>query len=309
MNTELKELLNLIMNGSMENTYKMSWIRSIVEICEESPKKIIHFDDLSPLIFKYYWNQCIFFNLNQGQNRNKKPTIIQIVENCIRDYQVKFGYKPESFIRVQNKIKIPIQKISKVLTQDVCERFLILEKKVSNFYKPNIQKREIKISNPRFLKEYSEILYQIINYRWTQKLEETDGSPRISKKIRGVERDKTPKRGNLKLFHKFLDFENPKKICFLTGEKITGTTSVDHIIPWSYMYSDDLWNLVYVKPEENSSKSNRLPNKDLVNKLNLRNKKLLKILIKKKVKSKHIEELKISIDRDYVKKYWTGFKG
>jgi len=77
MNTELKELLNLIMNGSMENTYKMSWIRSIVEICEESPKKIIHFDDLSPLIFKYYWNQCIFFNLNQGQNRNKKPTIIQ----------------------------------------------------------------------------------------------------------------------------------------------------------------------------------------------------------------------------------------
>ena len=75
------------------------------------------------------------------------------------------------------------------------------------------------------------------------------------------------------------------------------------------MYSDDLWNLVYVKPEENSSKSNRLPNEDLINKLNLRNKRLLKILVKKEIKSKHLEELKISIERDYVKKYWTGFKG
>ena len=309
MNKDLEELLNLINNGSMENTYKVSWIRSIVEICEDSPKKIIHFDDLSPLIFKYYWDQCIFFNLNQGQNRNNKPTIIQIVEKCIRDYQLKFGYKPESFIRVQNKIKIPIQKISKVLTQDVCKRFLKLNKKISNFYKYDLEKREIKISNPRFLKEYSEVLYQIINYRWTQKLEETDGSPRISKKIRGVERDKTPKRGNLKSFHKFLDIENPKKVCFLTGEKIIGIISVDHVIPWSYMYSDDLWNLVYVKPEENSSKSNRLPNEDLINKLNLRNKRLLKILIKKEIKSKHLEELKISIERDYVKKYWTGFKG
>ena len=34
-----------------------------------------------------------------------------------------------------------------------------------------------------------------------------------------MERDKTPKRGNLKLFHKFL-IDNPKKVCFLTGEKI-----------------------------------------------------------------------------------------
>ena len=309
MNKELKELSNLINYGSMENTYKMSWIRSIVEFCEESPKKIINLDDLSPLIFKYYWNQSIFFNLNQGQNRNFTPTIIQIVDKCITDYQLEFGYKPESFIRVQKKIKIPTQKISKVLAQDVCKRFLILDKKVSNFYKYDLQKRKIKISNPRFLKEYSEVLYHLINYRWTQKLEETDGSPRISKKIKGVERDKTPKRGNLKVFHKFLDIENPKKVCFLTGEKITGTTSVDHIIPWSYMYSDDLWNLVYVKPEENSSKSNRIPNETLINKLNLRNKKLLKMLIKKKIKSKHLEELKISIERDYVKKYWTGFKG
>ena len=70
----------------------------------------------------------------------------------------------------------------------MCKRFLKLDKKISNLYKYDLRKREIKISNPKLLKEYSEVLYQIINYRWTQKLEETDGSPRISKKIRGVEK-------------------------------------------------------------------------------------------------------------------------
>ena len=75
---------------------------------------------------------------------------------------------------------------------------------------------------------------------------------------------------------KFIDEENPKKECFLTGKKISGTPSIDHVIPWSYMYSDDLWNLVYVLPNENSSKSNSLPNKKLIEKLKTRNIKLFK---------------------------------
>ena len=41
MNPYLKNVLDLINNGSMDNTYKMSWIRSIVESCEKSPKKNI----------------------------------------------------------------------------------------------------------------------------------------------------------------------------------------------------------------------------------------------------------------------------
>ena len=38
MDDYIKNLINLIENGSMDNTYKMSWIRSIVECCEKNPK-------------------------------------------------------------------------------------------------------------------------------------------------------------------------------------------------------------------------------------------------------------------------------
>ena len=75
------------------------------------------------------------------------------------------------------------------------------------------------------------------------------------------------------------------------------------------MYSDDLWNLVYVLPNENSSKSNRLPNKKLIEKLKTRNIKLFKTLKKKGINNKFTEELKLSIDNNYVEKFWIGFQG
>ena len=309
MDPYLKKTLDLINYGSMDNTYKMSWIRSIVEFCEKTPKKKVHFDQLSRLIFKYYWNQCIFFNLNQSHNRNKKPEIIQIVEKSIREYQSSRGFKKETFLRVESKIDIPVTKISSVLKKDVCKRFLNLGGKVNKIYDYDLSNREIEISNPEVLKTYSEILYNSINYRWTQELETMDGSPRISKKIKGVDRDQFPKRGNLNKFRKFIDEENPMRKCFLTGKKILGTPSIDHVIPWSYMYSDDLWNLVYVLPEENSSKSNRLPNKKMIENLKTRNINLLKITEKKGIHNKFTEELRLSIENNYVEKFWIGFKG
>jgi hypothetical protein len=43
------------------------WIRSIVETCVLNPDQpVIHFDELSSKIFGYYWNQTIFFDLEQG---------------------------------------------------------------------------------------------------------------------------------------------------------------------------------------------------------------------------------------------------
>jgi len=67
--------------------------------------------------------------------------------------------------------------------------------------------------------------------------------------------------------------------------------------------------LVYVLPNENSSKSNRLPNKKLIEKLKTRNIKLFKTLKKKGINNKFTEELKLSIDNNYVEKFWIGFQG
>ena len=75
------------------------------------------------------------------------------------------------------------------------------------------------------------------------------------------------------------------------------------------MYSDDLWNLVYVSKKENSSKNNRLPDEELIGRLEKRNKNLLHKAKAMSIKGKDIEELELSVKSDYVRRYWISFKG
>ena len=99
-------------------------------------------------------------------------------------------------------------------------------------------------------------------------------------------------------------------MCFITGKAIPEKDlSIDHIIPWSYMYSDDLWNLVYVNKSINSSMSNRIKKDDIKNKLISRNKKLLRSLDAKKINSKEVEELRLANEKDYVELFWIANQG
>jgi len=307
MDKYIKDLLYVIRNGSMENTYKMSWCKSIVESCYMNPKeKIISFERLSRYIFKYYWDQTIYFDLQQSPNSNKPPEIISYVKEVILKYQSKYGKKPVKFIKVENKIDIDINRIVKTLKQDVCWRFLIVNGSEYQLYKLDKRNSTISIPNPQIIKEYYDVLFESINFRWTQKLEDFNSSPRISKKVRIIDIEDV-KRGNLGKFRVYLD--KLGRDCFICNKIIDNETpSIDHLIPWSYMYSDDLWNLVYTHKSCNSSKFDKLVSEGDIEKVEKRNKLLFKILNSENFKDKHMEELKLSIDRNFPKKFWIGFK-
>lgn len=139
-------------------------------------------------------------------------------------------------------------------------------------------------------------------------LEGFNYSPRISRKVRAIDEDNI-KRSSLKKFHKYLDlmFEDGRRRCFYCNEVTDGTDiSVDHVIPWSYMFSDDLWNLVYCHKGENSQKSNRLPSEEDIIRLENRNVLLLERM---EPTSRDYDQLQIAVEKDYVKKFWTSFKG
>jgi hypothetical protein len=105
MSKELKIFEQLVREGNYDNTYKMAWARSLVELSsclDLSFSRIeIKLDDIAKCYIKYYWNQTIFFNLIQCSNPIKKPTILQIVEELITSY---FKYvknqRPELFERI-----------------------------------------------------------------------------------------------------------------------------------------------------------------------------------------------------------------
>jgi hypothetical protein len=310
MDQYIRNLSYVISNCNMDNTYKMAWVRSLVESCVLNPKKDeFHFDDLARLIVGYYWNQTIFFQLEQGPNPHKKPEIHQIVMDMIREYEKENGFQPIYFTKAEKYLTISLKTISTVLKKDVCWRFQELNRESYSFYELDRENRKLRINHPELIREYSEILFELINYRWTQKLEEMNSSPRVSQKVKGTDREKI-RRKNLGVFKGYLDIENPNRISFITRRPISEENlSIDHVIPWSYLYSDDLWNLVYVEKSENSAKNNRIPSEDMITRLEQRNRTLLKLSEEQGIINKHVEELKISIERDYVKKFWVGFKG
>lgn len=307
MNEILRDWFTVIKNGSVDNTYKMGWSKSIVECCvEDSLNPVISFDRISRKMFKYYWNQTIFFDLQQSPNPKKPPVYITYVKEKIKEYQETHDFQPVKFERVEDKIELNIKFLNNQLKKDVSHRFMKVGMETLPLYELNLKNELIRLPHPEILKDYSDILFEVINYRWSQILENFNSSPRVSQKIKITDRGKI-RRNSLSKFHKYLNLSD--KLCFECNKELNGEISIDHVIPWSFMYSDDLWNLVYTHKGCNSSKSNRIVKEPVIRKLEERNRELVKTLESFGIKDKHYKELKLSIEKDYVFKFWIGFKG
>lgn len=324
MSSNLIQFKQIIREANYDNTYKMAWAKALVEIvlskeiiCDPC---IINFNEISVMFFKYYWNQTIFFNLAQGSNITKRPKVVQIVCDVIDEYfrliQCK---KPVRFERIeksvlertmQKKYKRALSLISSTLKVDVSWRF----KKIGSFsyeiYHYN-RGEDYLILRRDFCKELIENsvdLFELINYRWGLILEAFNSSPRINRKVKIIDEQEI-KRESLSSFKRYLDLENREHICSICGKPISDEElSIDHVIPWSYLYSDDLWNLVYVHKKCNSNKSNRIPTKEQIDSLKVRNKSLLELAEINQIHNKTIDELRMSIQFQYVDKFWIGCK-
>lgn len=67
MNNNYESFREIIKNCDYDNTYKMAWGKSLIEMSLEldlsKDKIIIRLEDIAEKYIKYYWNQIIFFDL------------------------------------------------------------------------------------------------------------------------------------------------------------------------------------------------------------------------------------------------------
>lgn len=319
MTEYIKQWLEIIENMRNENTYKLSWGRAILEIISEMniPKDdvIIHFDQISNKMLKYYWNQTYFFDLKQSSNR--KPIIVQETEKCIEYIKVALNSNiPVWYDKAEHHLKSDrkffdstITKISTTLACDVCWRFKIVKGENIEIYGLDKEKKEVTFTKDQVieLKEYAIILSQLMNYRWAQLLEKFNYCPNITSKVKGIS-DAKIRRNSLKKYKDFLldQMQHEELVDFYSGEKISlDDISIDHVIPWSFMYSDDIWNLVVTSKSNNSKKGNSIPSKETIKKLEERNKTLLNMINKK---SKFYPDLQLAVENDYVQRFYMSCK-
>lgn len=308
----IQHFLSLIRGASHSNSYKMAWAKAIVEICHSNPKtQFIELKEIAQKMYKYYWNQTIYFDLIQSNNPNKRPEFLQIVRAEIDQYYQKEGERqPKHFERIEDAISIKLNKLVRILKKDVSWRFLNLGKEVKPLYKYEKGSDFLEIHHAQDIAHFASILHEAINFKWTQLLENYNTAPRIAKKLQVLDFPEI-KRKSLSPFKPFLDAHNADRICFICHQPIfDGQLSIDHVIPWSFIFSDDLWNLVYAHRSCNSSKSNRILEEKTIIRLEQRNEGLLSHLLNDEElsKKKHTKELEMAVEKDYVRKFWINCK-
>lgn len=319
MEKYINDWLEIIEQMNNDNTYKLAFGRAILECIDnnsfikENDKAIIHFDELSKCIIKYYWNQIFFFNLKQSPYKDKEPVICKFTKELIEEYKylsnstLPIWYNEgEKLLSKKKKdfLNKTIKKVSKTLHENVCWRFKKVPNRVIEIYEYNKDKGSILIFNYQdvlLIKEYSIILAKLLNYKWVQLLEGFNYAPKIANKIKGISSSKIKRNSLTKYRDELLkEFKDGKIIDFYTGNEISiDDVSIDHVIPWSFMYSDDIWNLVVTSKSYNSTKSNSIPSNEVINKLKERNNKLLNVL-----KDNYLEDLIIAINNKYIDKFY-----
>ena len=313
ISTNMNNWLDIIENMNNDNTYKLAWGRAILECLSfgdyqsNDNKVIIKFESIAECMIKYYWNQLFFFNLKQSPK--KVPVVCQETIKLIEQYKlISNSNIPVWFDKGMEIIpsqfyKQILKKIAKTLHENVSWRFKKVKDKVLEIYEINKKENILvfDLSSAKELIEYSVILSKLLNFKWSQLLEKFNFSPKISSKVNGISNAKLRRESLVKYKKELLkQFKDGKVIDFYTGEELEKSNiSIDHVIPWTFMYSDDIWNLVITSKSNNSRKSNSIPSADIIEKLKNRNELLLQY-----VDEKYRNELEIAIYMKYVDKFY-----
>ena len=260
------------------SSYKPVFLKSIMDLAdydEHNPTKLLGHqwikgttDKLQvelefPAIrfTKYYWDMHYRFRLKQSQN----PSDVNIHkffkdtdENLLRPPTLEdlVNEKHRELRRNVIRSSIKPQVLGK-LNKDL-ELYEIVKGKNHIIFEHGIVE---------FFKKFKGILNPAIDYILTKYLESINFSPRIAEKVRGK-----PKRDYLTAREKEV-LRKLHDACFYCGKVVT-RYHFDHVIPFDYLFSTELFNSVLACERCNSQKLNKLPTKVIFAKVLERNKKL-----------------------------------
>lgn len=323
-----RQFLILVRHGRIDNSYKMVWAKAIVELSVDDPqRRSMPLEQIANKIFGYYWNLHIFFDpegrtLRQSSNSSKPPVILQYVLDKIGRYKDMNGvrYRARFYEQLSKKdkdsIDIRFDVIGSALKKDVRHRFL----KYAGIDYPiyDWESDSVKLLFAEGvcadLAVNADSILEAVDFRWTRMLEDFNrATPRIAAKI-SLNRDAVRRGGSLKKFHKWLEIENPNHVCSLCGSEIEDeqNLSVDHLIPFSFLFSDDIWNLAFSHKGCNSQKSDRPPTKKALDAQYERNHRLHQMIIARHpemAKDKVFKELDFSLEEHLLRKMWHVYRG
>ncbi|WP_163536364.1 HNH endonuclease domain-containing protein [Gracilibacillus sp. YIM 98692] len=256
------------------STYKYALIKSLIEnLYQINDQFELTYDQLAYSFTKIYWNLIAHHNLVK-QNRGKNARVVTI----IKEAQMKHGIPAEiSFDKIDLDLQVKlVSQVKRTMKENVYGA--LYGDTRGNFYAFD-HKQECLRLNPvvhRFMLNYQRLIVNLTNYHMATMIEKLNEVPSINYLLGKVE--SIARRSSLHPFEKLL-LHYFDSTCFYCGKSLASRnrqTHVDHFIPWSFVQSDQIWNLVLSCNTCNSSKSDKLPTRDYLGVIIERNNELNK---------------------------------
>ena len=218
----------------------------------------IGFATIAKSFLKYYWHQICKYKIKQNYNSDKPPLIVKILHSIFGKEYIPDLFESMSKENISNTEKEITRKcFSEVIPrfQNIYDGSKNLSKKV--FYEYNENTISIKPQILKFFKENYSFLSKSVLLEWSKFLEKINvGLPMLISKIEGYDRKRRSLEWAKTVLIKYFDK------CFYCNNilvKEKQMTHVDHFIPWSYIFEDELWNLVLTCRNCNLKKHSSLP--------------------------------------------------
>lgn len=263
----VSDVAQLLNRANMSASYKPALLKALVRVCRTNEALRLPLEAVGNEFAKMYWNQTVIFHLRQGAALTKEAEVIKAIRSMAETHRVRrYGDLPEvgrATLRRQ---------MARILQINVLTAFHIT--KPGNMpllyqWSPREPDVALSVEAHEFLRRQGPALETIANYHWAEFLESTNRlAPRI---IQKVKRDGA-RRGSLAPFLRVL-LDDDEDRCFYCGRTFDSTEkpTVDHVIPWSFIVDDPLWDLVLACARCNSLKSDWLPDRAFLDKLVRRN--------------------------------------
>ncbi|MCK0473196.1 HNH endonuclease domain-containing protein [Halalkalibacter sp. APA_J-10(15)] len=253
----------ILSNKSVKSsTYKYALIKSLIEnLYQVNENFELTYDQLAYSFTKVYWNLIVTHHLEK-QNRGKNARVVTIIKEAQRLYGVPNEF---SFDKISEEIQIKIvSKVQSTMKENVFGALYGDTK--GTFYAFDHKKEYFKINPPvhAFMLNYQRLIVNLTNYHLAAMIEQLNEVPSINYLLGKVE--SIARRSSLRPFEKLL-LNHFEARCFYCNKTLSGhkrETHVDHFIPWSFVQSDHIWNLVLSCHTCNRSKSDKLPKREFL---------------------------------------------
>ena len=270
--------IHVLDQAAKDNTYKFAFARFLLEYSQYQTKTHVEFSTIAEYYLKYYWPQVCNSKLRQSPQIVKRPVVIQIIENEFdKPYypQIFDEIKQEEPVKIENCIRNIERKCFEHVTyafqnvkigdKTVDKSPIFFEYKIRAFKKRYDREKDTPLIerdyginlNPdamRFFKRRNVSLNKAVTLEWARLLEEINvGVPKLIAKIEDEipSRDLTTERDALEPF---------EKNCFYCKIPLeTAEINVEHVIPFSYIRENEMWNLTLACKQCNCKKLGSLP--------------------------------------------------